>query len=85
VTTPGEAIKCLTVKLNPELSIVDAKYRPTGQEKADLNNLNKYLLECKDDPIKVFEKINNREKDSLNNERLKKLYDLYRQCILDQN
>lgn len=72
-------------KHNAELSIVDANYEPTWQEKTDLNNLNKYLLECKDNPTEVFTKIFRQNKDFWGNEKLWKLYDLYRECRNDQN
>ena len=72
-------------KHNEELSIVDANYEPTWQEKTDLNNLNKYLLECKDDPTGVFTKIFSKQKDFWDNENLEWLYDLYRECVEDQN
>ena len=72
-------------KHSEELSIVDANYEPTWQEKTDLNNLNKYLLECKDNPTEVFTKIFRQNKDFWDNENLWKLYDLYRECRNDQN
>lgn len=72
-------------KHNAELSIVDANYEPTWQEKKDLNNLNKYLLDCKDNPTEVFTKIFEQNKDFWDNENLWKLYDLYRECRKDQN
>ncbi len=72
-------------KHNAELSIVDANYEPTWQEKTDLNNLNKYLLECKDNPTEIFTKIFRQNKDFWDNEKLWKLYDLYRECRNDQN
>ena len=72
-------------KHNAELSIVDANYEPTWQEKTDLNNLNKYLLECKDNPTEIFTKIFRQNKDFWDKENLWKLYDLYRECRNDQN
>ena len=72
-------------KDNPELSIVDTQYKPTGTEQKDLKNLRRYLLKCKENPTEVFTKIFSKNKDFWDNENLWKLYDLYRECRNDQN